>query len=89
MGSKVPTGGAVALTVRAYMGIPTSWSQKKQRAVASGEITPTKRPDLDNIVKAIKDGANGVAWVDDSQVVDVSASKRYGTPRVEVEVVEI
>lgn len=86
MGDMAPAEGAVALIVRAFMGIPTSWSQKKQRAAALGEITPTKRPDLDNIVKAIKDGANGVTWKDDSQVVDVRASKRYGTPRVEVEV---
>ncbi|AQW28656.1 RusA family crossover junction endodeoxyribonuclease [Ralstonia syzygii subsp. celebesensis] len=86
MGDMAPAEGAVALIVRAFMGIPTSWSQKKQRAAALGEITPTKRPDLDNIVKAVKDGANGVTWKDDSQVVDVRASKRYGTPRVEVEV---
>ncbi|MFZ1181655.1 MAG: RusA family crossover junction endodeoxyribonuclease [Herbaspirillum sp.] len=33
-----------------------------------------------------KECASGVAWKDDSQVVDVRASKRYGTPRVEVEV---
>jgi Holliday junction resolvase RusA-like endonuclease len=86
MGEQAPVKCAVGLIVRAFMGIPTSWSQKKQRAAALGEITPTKRPDLDNIVKAIKDGANGVTWKDDSQAVDVRASKRYGTPRVEVEV---
>ena len=86
MGGLVPIEGAVALIVRAFMGIPTSWSQKKQRAAALGDIKPTKRPDLDNIVKSVKDGANGVMWKDDSQVVDVRASKRYGIPRVEVEV---
>lgn len=86
MGERAPTEGGVALIVRAFMSIPASWSPKKQRAAALGEITPTKRPDLDNIVKAVKDGANGVTWKDDSQVVDVRASKRYGTPRVEVEV---
>lgn len=86
MGETAPAEGACALVVRAFLAIPASWSMKKQRAAALGEITPTKRPDLDNIVKAVKDGANGVAWKDDSQVVDVRASKRYGTPRVEVEV---
>ena len=86
MGERNPSEGAVALIVRAFMSIPASWSQKKQRAAALGEVTPTKRPDLDNIVKAVKDGANGVTWKDDSQVVDVRASKRYGAPRVEVEV---
>lgn len=86
MAEVAPIDGAVALTVRAFFSIPKSWSLKKQRSAALGEIMHTKRPDLDNVVKAIKDGANGVAWKDDSQVVDVRASKRYGTPRVEVEV---
>lgn len=86
MAEAAPIEGAVGLIVRAYFSIPKSWSLKKQRSAALGEIMHTKRPDLDNVVKAIKDGANGVAWKDDSQVVDVRASKRYGTPRVEVEV---
>ena len=87
MGSSPPIEGAVSLVIRAFLAIPVSWSLKKQRAAALGEITPTKRPDLDNIVKAIKDGANGVTWRDDSQVTDVWASKRYGAPRVEIEVI--
>lgn len=74
------------MTIRAFFSIPVSWSLKKQRAAALGELRHTKRPDLDNVVKAIKDGANGVVWKDDSQVDDVRASKRYGQPRVEVEV---
>jgi Holliday junction resolvase RusA-like endonuclease len=86
MNGQSPIESAIALIVRAFLPIPVSWSLKKQRAAAVGEVTPTRRPDLDNIVKAIKDGANGVAWKDDAQVVDVQASKRYGTPRVEVEV---
>lgn len=88
MGTTAPIEVAVFLIVRAYMPIPKSWSLKKQRAAALEEIFPTSRPDLDNIVKAIKDGANGVAWKDDSQVVDVIASKRYGLPRAEVEIRE-
>ncbi len=86
MSEKLPVEGAVNLTIRAFLTIPTSWSLKKQQAAAIGAIAHTKRPDLDNIVKAIKDGANGVTWEDDSQVIDVRASKQYGTPRVEVEI---
>ncbi len=86
MSEKLPIESAVILIIRAFLTIPKSWSLKKQRAAAVGEVAHTKRPDLDNIVKAIKDGANGVAWKDDSQVIDVRASKQYGTPRVEVEI---
>ncbi len=74
----------VELRVIAYMPIPASWSMKKQRAAALGELTPISKPDLDNVVKAIKDGCNKVAWKDDSQVIDLVAKKRYGMPRVEV-----
>lgn len=77
MAGRSPEQGAVELTVHAYMGIPASWSKRKQVQASLGEITPTKRPDLDNILKAIKDGGNGVLWRDDAQVVDVRAKKRY------------
>ena len=81
-----PIEGAVHLTVRIYRQIPKSWSLKKQRAAALGEIFPTAKPDTSNIIKAIEDGSNGILWRDDSQVVDTVASKRYGTPRAEIEV---
>lgn len=89
MAGGAPIEGPVHLVVSACLGIPVSWSLKKQRAAAVGEIRPTKKPDLDNIVKAIKDGMNGVTWRDDAQVVEVEASKTYGQPCVKVVVREI
>ena len=76
---------AVELKITAYMQIPASWSQKKQEAARRGEIRPKTKPDLDNIVKAIKDGMNGIVFKDDSQVIEVFARKFYGDPRVFVE----
>lgn len=38
---------------------------------------PSLRPDLDNLVKAVADALNGVLWVDDAQIVDMVASKRW------------
>jgi len=79
--------GPVELRVFAVRSIPASWSQKKQRQAAAGELFPTTKPDLDNVVKAIKDACNKIIWRDDSQVVDLIAKKRYGRiPRVEIEV---
>lgn len=44
-----------------------------------GEIKHTKKPDLDNLIKFTKDCLNGVAWHDDSQVVEYGAMKKvYG-----------
>lgn len=37
----------------------------------------TKRPDVDNLLKMM-DALNGVAWVDDKQVISATVSKNYG-----------
>lgn len=90
MKGRSPTDKPVALYVRAYLAIGASWSKKRQQAALQGLEYPTKKPDLDNIIKAIKDGCNGVVWKDDAQVVDSGASKRWtDRPHVEVRIVEV
>lgn len=59
------------------MPIPKSTSKAKTELMANGTIRPTKKPDVDNLAKAVMDALNGVAWVDDSQVVRVSIFKEY------------
>ena len=45
----------------------------------------TKKPDIDNIMKSILDALNGVAWLSDSQVVEMRAAKGYSeTPEAVV-----
>jgi Holliday junction resolvase RusA-like endonuclease len=54
------------------------------------EIYPTKKPDADNIAKVILDALNGIAYRDDTQVVDLTVSMRYGTySAVFVEIQEV
>ena len=36
-----------------------------------------KRPDADNVLKALKDSLKGMAWLDDSQVCEVCVRKWY------------
>jgi Holliday junction resolvase RusA-like endonuclease len=85
MGGRPPQQGALALALVAHMPVPASWSQKKHQAAHLGKVFHTGRPDLDNIVKAVTDGCNGVLWHDDAQVVSVHAVKRYGAaPGVQV-----
>jgi Holliday junction resolvase RusA-like endonuclease len=82
--------GPVDVTMHIRCPIPASWSQKKQRMALSGEIRPTTKPDVDNIVKAIFDGCNGVLWRDDVQVCDLRLTKRYSAdPGVTVEAFEV
>ncbi|KUZ78284.1 RusA family crossover junction endodeoxyribonuclease [Burkholderia ubonensis] len=85
-----PYEGPVRLIVNIGLPIPTSWSQKRQNAAAAGEIGATKKPDADNVVKALKDGMNGVVYADDGQVVDLWISKRYArVPGVRIEAIEL
>lgn len=74
---KAPITGPITLMCEFYFPIPQSWSKKKQKAAASGELYHTKKPDLDNLVKFVKDCLNGVAWLDDAQVMAIFATKHY------------
>ncbi len=56
---------------------PKSWSKKAKTEALAGLRRPTAKPDIDNTIKAIFDAINGVVWVDDSQVVAITAIKRY------------
>lgn len=82
-----PLDGPVSLTLHVELPIPQSWSLKKKSAAMSGLTQPTGRPDLDNYIKAISDGGNGILWADDSQITLLTAAKRYASqPGVHVEV---
>ena len=73
-----PLAGPIKITFQAIMSIPQSWSAKKREAAISGLLPPTKRPDLDNLVKLATDGMNGIVWGDDSQITKMVAEKVYG-----------
>ncbi|MEI3450518.1 MAG: RusA family crossover junction endodeoxyribonuclease [Blautia massiliensis (ex Durand et al. 2017)] len=50
----------------------------------ANEIIPTKKPDMDNVVKIIADSLNQVAYRDDTQIEDCQCRKFYSeTLRVE------
>lgn len=67
------------LYVNLVFGLPIAKSTPKGKAeqMAQGIIRHTKKPDADNLAKAVMDALNGVAWEDDSQVVKVSIFKEY------------
>jgi Holliday junction resolvase RusA-like endonuclease len=80
-----PFDRPVELTVAIFLPIPQSWSKKKQEKARTGLVGATKKPDADNVLKALKDGMNGVVYVDDARITDVILKKRYAlSPRVEV-----
>lgn len=68
---------SLSVTIEAVFEPPASVSQVRRARMIHGEY-PTKKPDLDNICKAIMDAMNGVVYPDDKQVVAVSMKKVYG-----------
>ena len=69
--------GPVVVDMELHCQVPASWSKKKQAAALAGELLPTTKPDIDNVVKAVFDGCNGVLWRDDVQAYRLSVVKRY------------
>lgn len=83
-------GGPVMLEMKIFVSVAQSWSKKKTAEALQGVVMPTKKPDADNVLKAICDGINGIVFKDDVQVVNVSLSKRFSeTPGVSVRVVPL
>lgn len=77
------------LDIKAYFKIPKSTSKKRKALMEEGKIRPTKKPDIDNVFKAIADSLNGIAYKDDSQIISGTVSKFYSEqPRVEVTIAE-
>ncbi|MCY1435909.1 Endodeoxyribonuclease RusA [compost metagenome] len=84
MMGKPPIIGPVELRLNLVCSVPVSWSKAKRVQALAGEIVPTKKPDIDNVVKAICDALNGIVWMDDVQVTDLVVRKRFGSdPHVE------
>lgn len=79
MNGAEPLDTPVSVRVIALFAIPASYSKTRRQACLDGTERHIKRPDLDNVVKAITDGMNGVVYKDDSQIVMLNASKAYGT----------
>jgi Holliday junction resolvase RusA-like endonuclease len=59
------------------VGMSVDIQFRRPKTVAKG-YWHTNPGDASNIVKAIEDGLNRVAWVDDRQVADLYAKKHWG-----------
>lgn len=84
-----PIESRVKVTIIAYFGIPKSTSKKKATEMLAGNISPTKKPDADNIIKIVLDAMNNFAFKDDTQVTKLEIEKKYdNTPRIYIKVEE-
>ena len=81
--------GRVCVEIIAYLAIPKNTSKKKTELMLTNEISPTKKPDVDNIAKSILDAMNGFVFKDDNQVSKISVEKRFAeNEKVFVRVIE-
>lgn len=74
--------------ITAYMPIPKGTSKKKAAFMIGSPHA--KKPDADNIAKAVLDALNGYAYQDDSAVCALRVTKLYSEkPGVSVEIIEV
>ena len=82
--------GYIKMTIRCYYSIAKSNSKKVKEQKRNNVLRPSKKPDIDNVIKVVADSVNGIAYKDDTQIVEVVASKYYSDkPRVEVMIEDI
>lgn len=77
-----PWRGPVMLTLVFYMPRPKGHYRTGKNAELLRESAPVHhavKPDLDKLLRAVKDGLKGVVYLDDAQVVWVNARKEYAS----------
>jgi Holliday junction resolvase RusA-like endonuclease len=77
MGSSEPLETPISFYCYIRLPIPKSYSKKRIEACLSGSEPPTKKPDWDNVAKSVADAMNGVIYLDDSQIVQATITKKY------------
>ena len=79
--------GPLRISVEAKIPVPVSWTKLKRSMALAGETFPGK-PDVDNYIKLALDALNEIVFVDDSQIVAVSGTKKYSADPATVITVE-
>ncbi len=69
----------IGIDIIAYFKIPKGTSKANTEKMLNDQISPTKKPDIDNIAKSILDAMNRFIIYDDNQVVKISVEKKYDT----------
>lgn len=82
--------GAIEAIVRCYFTPPKSISKKSYGRIVEGIDMYTRKPDCDNLAKAILDSLNKIAYEDDGQIVKLTVEKHYSNiARTEVILTEV
>ena len=73
----VITEKPVRIKIVACFAPPKSARKKDKIEMLANRILPVKKPDCDNIAKIILDALNKIAYIDDSQVVELVVKKWF------------
>ncbi len=74
----IPRDVPLHVKIIAIFGVPVSWPKKKRLAALQGVLRHTRKPDYDNVAKAVCDALNGIVFEDDCQIVRGYVEKIYG-----------
>ena len=69
--------GRIKVNIIAYFSIPKTTKKSDINEMLENNISPTKKPDIDNIVKSILDSMNKFAFKDDNQITKLEVEKKY------------
>lgn len=70
--------GPLRATIEAHFTVPQSYTLSERIKILENIKRPTMRPDCDNIAKTILDACNKTVYKDDSQIVELIITKKYG-----------
>jgi Holliday junction resolvase RusA-like endonuclease len=85
MGASEALEGALEAFIYVTFPVPASYSKKRTEACLNDVEKHTKRPDLDNVIKAVIDGMDKIVFNNDSQITSIHSTKVYGeVAKVEV-----
>lgn len=83
-GMPAPVDGPVGINVTFYLPRPKSAPKRVQH--------PATKPDWDKLARAVGDALKGIAYTEDSRIVDAHVSKRFAIdspPRAQIELYRI
>lgn len=76
-GIDMPDGNLI-VRMTFFFQPPKSYAKKRRELLMNEGSPMPHKPDIDNLVKAVLDACNGIAYKDDAAVVEIDARKRYG-----------
>jgi Holliday junction resolvase RusA-like endonuclease len=71
LAQRPPQPSLAPMILRAVFWLP------RPKSLPKNVLYHTKKPDLDNLIKACKDALSGIFFRDDSQIIHLDVEKRY------------